>query len=197
MLSVTDSAPEKTPKATSPSAPARVASFAEVYAENAAFVWRSMRRLGVRPGDVEDTCQEVFLVVHAKLGEFHGGSIRAWLFAIASRVASDYRKRAFVRKEEMSGDEALPEIAVPEAQTPAIERTQAFALLESILRTLDDDKRAVFILFELEQMPMQDVATAVGCPLQTAYTRLHAAREHVKSAVTRFKKREEGGMRSP
>ena len=159
MLSVTDSAPEKTPRATSPSAPARVASFAEVYAENAAFVWRSMRRLGVRPGDVEDTCQEVFLVVHAKLGEFHGGSIRAWLFAIA--------------------------------------RTQAFALLESILRTLDDDKRAVFILFELEQMPMQDVATAVGCPLQTAYTRLHAAREHVKSAVTRFKKREEGGMRSP
>lgn len=170
------------------SPPSPPLAFADVYAEHAAFVWRSMRRLGVRPGDVEDTCQEVFLVVHAKLGEFRGGSIRAWLFAIAARVASDYRKRAFVRRE-MTGEEP-PEVAAPEGQTAAIERAEAVGLLEAILAGLDADKRAVFMLFELEQMPMQEVAAAVGCPLQTAYTRLHAAREQVKSAVERFKKRE-------
>jgi RNA polymerase sigma-70 factor, ECF subfamily len=160
--------------------------FAQVYETHAAFVWRSVRRLGVRPGDIEDACQEVFLIVHAKLGEFHGGSLRAWLFAIAARIASDYRRRAFVRRE-ITGDE-IPEITVPEAQTAAIERAQAAALLDAILDQLDDDKRGVFMLFELEQMPMQEVAAAMGCPLQTAYTRLHAAREHVTAAIERWKK---------
>ena len=49
-------------------------------------------------------------MVHAKLAEFRGGSLRAWIFAIALRVASDYRKRAFVRREA-TGDE-IPEVSV-------------------------------------------------------------------------------------
>lgn len=163
-------------------------SFARVHADHAAFVWRSLRRLGVRPADVEDTCQEVFLVVHAKLEEFRGGSLRGWLFAIAVRVAADYRKRAFVRRESLG--ETVPEAAVPEAQTGAIERAEAVSLLESTLASLDDDKRTVFILFELEQMPMAEIASTLGCPLQTAYSRLHAARDHVKAAVERWKKRD-------
>ncbi len=166
--------------------------FADVYREHAAFVWRSLRRLGVRPADVQDTCQEVFLVVHAKLGDFREGSVRAWLFAIAVRVASDYRKRSFV-KREATGDD-VPEQAVAETQTKALERKEALTLLDGILASLDDDKRTVFILFELEQMPMQEIAAALGCPLQTAYTRLHAAREQVSAAIERFKKRE--GRRS-
>lgn len=162
-------------------------SFAELYSEHAPFVWRTMRRLGVRPADVEDTCQEVFVVVFSKLDQFQGGSMRAWLFAIAARVASDYRKRAFVRREATGDD--VPEISVPEGQTTAIERSEAAALLDDILARLDDDKRAVFILFELEQMPMQEVAHAVECPLQTAYTRLHAARTQVHQAIERWRKK--------
>jgi len=166
--------------------------FAKVYEEHAPFVWRSLRRLGVRPADVEDTCQEAFLVVHAKLGDFHGGSLRAWLFAIAARIAADYRKRAFVRREVAGED--LPEVAVPEVQTATTERAEGLALLETILASLDDDKRAVFVLFELEQMKMQEVAAAVGCPLQTAYTRLAVAREQVNAAIERWKK--QSGRRS-
>jgi RNA polymerase sigma-70 factor, ECF subfamily len=180
MLAITP--PDAAPKTT----------FAEVYSENAAFVWRSMRRLGVRPGDVEDTCQEVFLVVHSRFGDFKGGSIRSWLFAIALRVAADYRKRAFVKREVIA-DDSGPDVAIQEEQTASVEKTEAIAILESILAGLDDDKRAVFILFELEQMSMHDVAAAVGCPLQTAYTRLHAARDHVNAAIERFKKK--GGSR--
>lgn len=167
-------------------------SFAEIYAEHASFVWRTMRRLGVRPADVEDMCQEVFVIVHSKLDDFRGGSLRAWLFAIASRVASDYRKRAFVRREA-TGD-SVPELPVAEEQTKALERTEAVVLLDEILGRLDEDKRSVFILFELEQMPMQEVATAVDCPLQTAYTRLHAARAQVNAAIERWRKK--GGTRS-
>ena len=95
--------------------------------------------------------------------------------------------RAFVRREVIH--DKIPEVSVPETQSPALERSQALARLDQILAGLDEDKRAVFVLFELEQMPMQEVAVAIGCPLQTAYTRLHAARQQVNAAIERLRKR--------
>jgi RNA polymerase sigma-70 factor, ECF subfamily len=193
MLAITEEPKPKPEVMKGEPAAAAPKTFAEVYAENASFVWRSMRRLGVRPGDVEDTCQEVFLVVHSRFGDFKGGSLRSWLFAIALRVAADYRKRAFVKREVISEEaDSGPDVAVAEEQTASVEKTEAIAILDSILSGLDDDKRAVFILFELEQMSMHEVATAVGCPLQTAYTRLHAARDQVNAAIERFKKKKGG-----
>ena len=56
---------------TPPSTPG-VPPFAQVYAEHAPFVWRSLRRLGVREADLEDTCQEVFVTVHRKLPRLRG-----------------------------------------------------------------------------------------------------------------------------
>ncbi|HVJ93346.1 MAG TPA: RNA polymerase sigma factor [Labilithrix sp.] len=161
--------------------------FADVYAEHAPLVWRSLKRMGVRPADLDDACQEAFLVVHAKLGDFQGGSLRGWLFAIAVRVAADHRKRASTRYEVLA--EQVPEGTVDETQTGTVARAQAVALLHSALATLDEDKRAVFILYELEEVPMVDVARSLGCPLQTAYSRLHAARDHVTATVARWKAR--------
>lgn len=158
-------------------------AFADVYAAHARLVWRTLKRMGVRTSDLEDACQEAFLVVHAKLGEFQGGSLPAWIFAIALRVAADYRKRASVRREVLS--EEIPEPSLAETQTGAIERAQAAALLHSALATLDEDKRAVFILYELEEVRMTDVARTLECPLQTAYSRLHAARDHIAAVVAR------------
>src|SRR5689334_13841793 len=86
--------------------------FADVYAEHAPLVWRSLKRMGVRPADLADACQEAFVVVHAKLGTFQGGSLRGWLFAIAVRVAADHRKRASTRYEVLS--EEIPEGSVAE-----------------------------------------------------------------------------------
>ena len=62
---------------------------------------------------------------------------------------------------------------------------QARARLEVALNELDEDKRAVFVLFELEQASMHDVATVVGVPLQTAYARLYAARKQIEAFVAR------------
>src|SRR5262245_42915998 len=137
------------------SAPQAPPSFAALYAENAAFVWRSLKQLGVREGDAADACQEAFLVVHKKLGDFRGGSARSWLFAIAVRVASDYRKRARHKREIL---EDAPDEPVPEAQTKEVEEARARKLLQDILASLDDDKRAVFVAFELEELPMAEVA---------------------------------------
>ena len=159
-------------------------SFAEVYRDYAAFVWPVLRRLGVRDADVEDVCQEVFLVVHRKLPEFaHRSSIRTWLYGIAVRCASDYRRRAHVKRE--APQPKLGDAPIDAPQPKSVADRQARAVLDEILETFDEPKRAVFVLYELEELSMAEVAEAVGCPLQTAYSRLHAARAEFELAVSR------------
>jgi RNA polymerase sigma-70 factor (ECF subfamily) len=166
-------------------------SVADVFRDHAAFVWRALRRLGVREADVEDVAQEVFVVVHRKLGEFEGrSSMRTWLYGICVRTASDYRKRARIR-HEVTTDEP-PEQTASAPQVEDVARRQARALLDRILAELDEDKRAVFVLYEIEQVTMAEVAEAVGCPLQTAYSRLHAARRDVEAAVARIHQQKGG-----
>ena len=146
------------------------------------FVWRALRRLGVPEADVEDVCQEVFVVVHRKLGDFEGrSSLRTWIYGICARTASDYRRSGRVRREVVT--DAPPDTAHEGGQHDAVALRQARAKLDRILDTLDDDKRAVFVLYEIEELTMAEVADSLGCPLQTAYSRLHAARKIVEAGV--------------
>ena len=150
-----------------------------IFRAHAPYVWRALRRLGVTEADAEDVCQEVFVVVHRRLDSFHGGSsVRTWLYGICVRAASDYRKRMQRRRESPAGDD-LPDVDTPPLQERDLERRQARDRLDAALDTLDDAKRAVFVLYEIEGLLMPEVAEAVGCPLQTAYSRLHAARKVV------------------
>ncbi len=165
------------------SSPPPPVDFATVYAESAGLVWRSLRRLGVSERDVQDAAQEVFVVVHRKLSEFAGrSSLKTWVFGICLRVASDWRKRAHVRRETTL-DEAPERTASGETPIAQIAQRQARQRLQQMLEQLDEEKRAVFVLFELEQFPMAEVAEAVGCPLQTAYARLYAARKKVEAMI--------------
>jgi RNA polymerase sigma-70 factor (ECF subfamily) len=147
----------------------------ELFDDHAGYVWRALRHLGAAEADVEDLCQEVFLVVHRKLESFEGRSgVRTWLYGICLRVASDYRRRAHVRHERPHADPA-EHLSAPPGFEPAA-RTEARSTLQKLLAELDDDKRDVLVLYELEGLTMKEVAEVVGCPLQTAYSRLHAAR---------------------
>jgi RNA polymerase sigma-70 factor (ECF subfamily) len=169
-----------------------IPSFEQLFVDNAPFVWRALRRLGVHADDVEDVCQEVFMIVHRRLSSFEGrSSIQTWIYGICVRVAADYRKRAHRRHESTSVD--LPDQPAPADQHAELEDQEARALLDATVRTLDDDKQAVFVLFELEELPMTEVAKAVGCPLQTAYARLYAARRVVEAAL----RRATAGRRTP
>ena len=163
-------------------------SFAEVYAAHARYVWQSLRRLGVAPADLEDVCQEVFVVVHRKLAGFDGrAQLRTWLYGITLRCASAYR-RSRARREVPTRE--LDTQSVAAGQIECLEKNGARAVLDAVLDTLDDEKRAVFVLYELEELPMSDVAQAVGCPLQTAYSRLHAARQKVEHEIARLAAKE-------
>lgn len=154
--------------------------------EHGPYVWRVLRRLGVSETDVDDVCQEVFLVVHRKLGEFEGRSaLRTWIYAIAVRTAADHRKRAHRRHEIVSAE--VPDAPGSDDPLRTLQLRRARTLLDDLIGALDDDKRAVFVLFEIEQLPMQEVAEALGCPLQTAYSRLHAARAQIQAGAARLR----------
>jgi RNA polymerase sigma-70 factor, ECF subfamily len=158
--------------------------FRAIFEEQAPFVWRLLRRLGVAERDTPDLCQDVFIVVHRTLPTFDGAcTVRSWLYGIAIRVAADYRRRSRTRLEEVTAEP--PRAAIPAGQHEALEREEATRLLDRALRALDEDKRAVFVLYEVEGLRMPEIAEMVGCPVQTAYARLYAARKQVMAAFRR------------
>jgi RNA polymerase sigma-70 factor (ECF subfamily) len=163
-------------------APPERLTFERVYAEGAAFVVRTVRRLGVPKDDVFDAAQQVFLTVHRRLSSFDGSSqLNTWLFGISRRVAADFRDRAHLRREVPTQE--MPELSAPPGPPRDIERLEARDTLDRFLEALDEDKRAVFVLYELEEWTMPEVAAAIGCPVQTAYTRYRAGRKLVEDAL--------------
>jgi len=155
-------------------------SFAEVFRDHAPFLWRAAVGLGVPESDADDLCQEVMLVVHRKLPTFDGRALRSWLYGICLRVCSDYRRSARVRRERPT--DQLPDAPVPPTQPEDVDARRAELRLQRTLDELDDDKRAVFVLFEIEQLTLKEIAEATETPLQTVYSRLQAARAHVREA---------------
>ena len=147
------------------------------------YVRRVVPRMGVASGDTDDVVQEVFLVVHGALGGFEGrSSERTWIYGICLRVCSNYRRRAYRRRElTMAEPPAAEDFVHPERMLSA--RTD-LQLLDAALADLNDAQRATFVLHEIEQLPMADIATILGCSKFTAYARLYAARRHVVAALT-------------
>lgn len=186
---------KSTPVTAQPSgepAPGAVDTFDTLFRDYAQFVWRTLGRLGVPRKDLSDASQEVFLVVYRKLGDFEGrSSVKTWIYGISVRVASAWRRKASHLREEMRPD--APEQATHPSQDGDLERRQARERLMQALALLDDEKRAVFVLYELEELSMPQVAESLGCPLTTAYSRLHAARKAVRAAFLRQGLSDRGG----
>lgn len=189
------------PTAASAPAPQEALRFEDVYGRHFDFVWRNVRRLGVPDALVDDAAQEVFLVVHRRLPELQKqASIKRWLFAILLRVAKDHR-RSLRRKSPHTmapgGPIEADSIADERSQSPheRTARSEGVRLLHKLLDELDDDKRAVFVLAELEQMSAPEIAGALSVNLNTVYARLRAARREFELAVAREKARDEWRLR--
>jgi RNA polymerase sigma-70 factor (ECF subfamily) len=174
------------------SAKERPPTFKEVYDEHFRFVWRSLRRLGVPESDVADAVQDVFLVVHRRLGEFEGRSkVTTWLYGISYRVARDRRRLAHVRRRADDDDGQIDERADERADVAAAaERKQGLELLEVILDEMPIEQRAVFTLFELDAMSGDAIAEMLEIPVGTVYSRLRIAREQFRKTLARFEARD-------
>jgi RNA polymerase sigma-70 factor (ECF subfamily) len=157
-------------------------SFQTLYAEQFNFVWRTLRRLGVPPADVPDVAQEVFLVVHRRLPEFEPRArVTTWLFPICLHAARDRRRRAHVRREvSRDASDIVDPAPLPGSD---LERQDDLYLFEAALAQMNLDQRAVFVLFELEELRGEDIAATLAIPLGTVYSRLRLARAAFRKGV--------------
>lgn len=163
-------------------------AFRRLYDEHVAFVWRNLRRLGVMDRDVEDKCQEVFVVAHRRWVEFadRGHGPRAWLFQIVLRVASDARRHRRRHPVDPDGGIAQDRQSVEPPQAAAVARRQALDLLDRALATIEMGRRAVLVLHEIEQMTAPEIARTLDLPLNTVYSRLRVARVELDAELARI-----------
>jgi RNA polymerase sigma-70 factor, ECF subfamily len=166
----------------------RNAVFTRMFADHYAYVWASLRRLGVSTRDTEDLAHDVFVQVYGKLSAYDSlRPLRPWLFGFAFRVASDYRRLARHRIEVMGRDDDVA--ARGPLAEESLSRKQDAELVAEALNAIDLERRAVLIAFEIDESPMKDVADALQIPLQTAYSRLRVAREEFAVTVRRLRLR--------
>jgi RNA polymerase sigma-70 factor, ECF subfamily len=165
-----------------------VPTFAAVYEQYLGFVWSSARHLGVAPEAIDDVVQDVFIVVHSKLHTLRQPeALRSWIYGIVRRTVSGQRRS---RRAEQAAGERLAlgdgaEVARPPTPLEATERSAEVKLLAELLAGLDEPKREVFVLVELSEMAVPEVAEALEIPLNTAYSRLRLAREAFEQALAR------------
>jgi RNA polymerase sigma-70 factor (ECF subfamily) len=169
----------------------RTVDFQSLYKQEFGYAWRTLRRLGVRESDLADLAHDFFLVVFRHLDDYdRARPVRPWLFGIAFRVVSDYRRSARVVRETV-GD--APDIAdrAPAVDEQIAERQARNAVMRA-LDELDLDRRAVLVMHDLDGHPVPEIAAALTIPVATAYSRLRLAREDLGAVIKRMRAREEG-----
>jgi RNA polymerase sigma-70 factor, ECF subfamily len=160
----------------------------ELYREHFEFVWRNARRFGADDAWVEDAVHETFLVATRRLHEFEGkSSLRTWLFAIAVRVVQRMQRdrSRYQTKLRRVEEQAPPDVDLPH------DREDAARTLRALLLHLDEAKRVVLILAELEGMTTPEIARELGLKQGTVDSRLRNARLELARVVKRLRARDE------
>jgi len=156
-------------------------AFPEIFQQHARFLWRTLMNLGVPSHDAQDLCQEVMITVHRRLPDFDGKSVRGWLYGICVRVASDYRRSARVRREVLQGE--VPDRGFEIDHTEHIENSSRLARVLAALARLGEEKRAAFVLYEVEELTLAEISEALDVPLQTVYSRIKSARVALRAEL--------------
>jgi RNA polymerase sigma-70 factor (ECF subfamily) len=173
------------------------AGFDAIYESMVDYVWNVVCRMGVLQADAEDVVQEVFVTVYRRLGEFEGrAQLKTWVFTIAVHLVQHYF-RTHARKP---GDRAtatgteIHTLVDQRENGPAnqVERKERYDALDHVLAQLDEAKRLVFVLAEVEQMTLVEIGVIIGANPNTVATRLRAARQAFEKALERFQTRERG-----
>ncbi|HVI03473.1 MAG TPA: RNA polymerase sigma factor [Enhygromyxa sp.] len=169
--------------------PALSAEFEALYHAHFEFVWRLLRRFGVPVAALDDATQDVFVVVHRRFGAWEQrASVRAWLFGVAKRVAANHRRGLERHARKVA---ALPEPATPRLLD---ERVADRDHLEQVAKAIDGlapERREVYVLAYLEGLSAPEIADALGCKLNTVYSRLRRARAELAAALAEQRSRDE------
>ncbi len=174
--------------------------FSRFYDAHADFVWRSARRLGVAEDSVDDVVQQVFVVAYRRLSDFEGRSaVKTWLFSIILRVVQEHRRTLRRKSPHRTGEptdpDVLPDPSASADPHEALSRAEAFRLVNELLDSLDEERRVVFVMNELEQMTPAEMAEVLGVDVKVVYARLRAARAAFEKAAASLRKRVEKSCR--
>jgi len=163
---------------------AAAVNFVELFRDFGAYVPGLLRRLGVAEREVEDVAQDVFTVIHRQLPGFRGDStLKTWVCGVTLRVARSHLRLARVRKLFLGEPPIEPSQPAPQFESALL--AERVRMLQRALDELSHEQRRVFVLYELEELSMHEIARVLGCPEKTAYTRLHAARQKVERLLRR------------
>jgi len=174
--------------------------FAHVYESQFAFVWRMARRLGTPEASLDDVVQEIFIVAYRRQAEFEGrSSLRTWLYGIVLNVVRAHRRLLGAKHPHAlyAEQRADPDLLADGSDGPheRAAKKEAARFIDRFLDGLDDDRREVFVLAELEQLSAPEIAALLGVRLNTVYSRLRLGRLDFAKAVARHRARDRG--RSP
>ena len=158
------------------------------------FIWRSLRRFGLSDDRADDAAQQVFIIASRKLDMIRPDAERSFLFGTAMRVASDMRRSAVARREIAHADPAGDLADTSSSPDDLIDQRRAREMLDGVLHAMEEDLRAVFVLFELEEMPTAEIAALLAIPPGTVASRLRRAREEFEVQIARIQKRRGGGQ---
>jgi RNA polymerase sigma-70 factor (ECF subfamily) len=167
-----------------------------IVAQHYTFLWRLLRRLGVMEADVEDEVQKCLLVISQRLDDVPPEKERSFLFGVALRVARAARRETR-RETGGPGGRCDPQIldAMP-ASGPdadqALDERRARAMLDALLDVMPLDLRTVFVLYEIEELTMAEIASALDVPMGTVASRLRRARETFEALSLRLQKQLRG-----
>jgi len=163
-----------------------VPTFQSIYKQYFDFVWSSARHLGVTLDVIDDVFQDVFMVIHAKLHTLQRPeALRSWIYGIVRRTVSDYRRSGRTREAARARLGVEFRSSQPSPHDLA-ERNAELKLLERVLAELDESKREVFVMVEVLEMAVPQVAQALEIPLNTAYSRLRVARQSFEEALASY-----------
>lgn len=178
--------PAVSPAPQEPTDASRAQRFEAIFRAELRYLWNVLRRLGVPHEDLEDLAHEVLVAVYRKLDEYSPERpLRPWLFGFAYRTVLHYRRRP--RRPTEPLDESLSDAAPrPDEQ---LAMAQDRALVQQALDAMDFDRRAVFVMHDLDGCTSQQIADTLGIPLGTAYSRLRLGREEFAAAVQRLRLR--------
>jgi RNA polymerase sigma-70 factor (ECF subfamily) len=171
---------------------------AALYETHLQFAWRNLRRFGVADELLEDAAQDVFVTVHRRWESFdpRASSIETWLFGIVIRVAHYHRRtlrRRLARLVPWLSESRLHEVSSGlEGPVEITAKREAVELLDRILDELNEHHREILVLVDVEQIAVPEASAILGINLNTAYTRLRAARQRFQDAVNRLRASEGG-----
>ncbi|UCD58957.1 MAG: sigma-70 family RNA polymerase sigma factor [Candidatus Hydrogenedentota bacterium] len=141
---------------------------------------RLIARMTGRTDDLEDLVADVFLIAYQKKSQYRqSGSLKSWLYRIATNRARQYLRRQRFRRRAMTDLFAANELIHSSGNPSAneLERQESKKLVMEFLSKMRPKLREVFVLRDLEELSYEEIAGIVDCPVGTVKSRLNAARK--------------------